>query len=295
MAVRPDLPYWRSMLYVPANNERFLAKAHQRGADAIILDLEDSVPPAAKSEARRQCSAAIEDLLARGQELIIRINAPLRHAVRDLEAMIVPGIRAIMFPKTQSANHVRLISELIGELEGEGGISAGAIGLMPVIESAAAYFQAENIARADPRVIGLLLGSEDFATDTSMVPAPEPLRLAKQQIVIAAASAGIRAYGLLGTVADYGDSEKLKTVIHRSAEFGFAGATCIHPSVVPVLNDGFSPCEAQISEAQEIIAALEAAEAEGIGAVSRHGRMIDAPVAERARDLLRRAKAFSER
>lgn len=295
MTTKPALPYWRSMLYVPANNDRFLAKAHLRGADAIILDLEDSIPPASKTDARRRCSAAIQDLAAKGQDLIVRVNSPLRLAVRDLETVIVPGVRAIMLPKTQSANHVRMISGLIGELESENGVAKDAIGLLAIIETAAAYFRAVNIARADPRVIGLLLGSEDLAADAGLVPTPDSLQLPKQQIVFAAAAAGIRPYGLLGSVAEYGDAVALMHMIERSVEFGFAGATCVHPSAVPILNDGFSPTQDKIDAAQEIISALEEAERRGIGAVSLHGRMIDAPVASRARDVLMRAKAISEK
>ncbi|MGI9386351.1 MAG: HpcH/HpaI aldolase/citrate lyase family protein [Methyloligellaceae bacterium] len=294
MTVETRLPFWRSMLFVPADNERFLAKAYLRGADAIILDLEDSIPPASKTKARQHCANAIQDLLANGQKLIIRINMPLRLAVRDLETVILPGVRAIMLPKARSADHVRMISTLIGTLETERNIAERTIGLLPIIETAAAYFRAEGIARADPRVIGLLLGAEDFAADTGLVPTPDALKTAKQQIVFAAAAAGIRPYGLLGSVADYGDRKALNDMAARSAEFGFVGATCIHPSGVPILNEGFTPAQEQIADAKSVIAALEDAERRGLGAVAHNGRMIDAPVAARARDLLARANLFSE-
>ena len=108
-----ELPVWRSLLYVPVNVERFVAKAHERGADAIQLDLEDSVPPADKASARKLVPEAAKRVRQRGADVVVRINQPLRLAVPDLEACIGPDVDALALPKVDSAGHVRLLAEAI--------------------------------------------------------------------------------------------------------------------------------------------------------------------------------------
>lgn len=279
-------PRWRSLLYVPGNNERFIGKAQTRGADAVVLDLEDSVPDHEKAAARAMTAAALPSLAEGPSDLLVRINGGLRLAVPDLEAVVQPGLRGIFVPKCEAAEKLRLLSEMLFDLEAERGLPVGEIALVAMIETPRGLENVHDIARADPRVCGMILGSEDFATATGMQPTPEALLAPRQQIVFAAHAAGIAPLGLLDSVANYGDAEHLAAVARRARAFGFRGATCVHPAAVAPLNAAFLPSDEETDWAKRVVAAMEEAHAQGRGAATLDGRMIDKPMLDRARDIL---------
>src|SRR5215467_13209273 len=171
--MRRDLPVWRSMLFVPVTAKRFVDGAARRGADAIILDLEDSVAASEKERARALVPEAAEIVSRGGADVVVRINRPLRLAVRDIEAAIGPGVLALALPKVDSAEHVRLIAEIVEEVEVERGVTPGTTRLIAMVETAAAFFRIADIARAHPRLCTLNLGAEDFATSAGISPDPE--------------------------------------------------------------------------------------------------------------------------
>tara|TARA_Y100001934_G_scaffold281478_1_gene391295 strand:- start:803 stop:1714 length:912 start_codon:yes stop_codon:yes gene_type:complete len=286
---------WRSLLYVPANNPRFVDKAHTRDADAIILDLEDSVPPTEKTAAREALPGAVKSLVRHGADVLVRINRPLRTALADMEAAIAAGADAIWISKTESPEHAQLMSEVATEVEREQGRVPGSTKFVAVVESPAAYFRAQEIARADSRIVAMSLGSEDFALEAGMTPDAETLYVPKQTVQYAARAAGIMPLGFFGTVADYADTEGVTEAVRRSRKFGFEGATCVHPSVVPILNTALMPTSGEINKAQEIMLAYDEAEKKGLGAITLEGKMIDVPIVERARRLLVRADAIAEK
>ena len=289
------LPVWRSLLYVPAHVERFVARAHERGADCIQIDLEDSVPLAEKEHAR-SCVAANAGRVRRGgADVLVRINRPLSLAVRDIESSVGPEVDGFVLPKVGSADHVRLIDEHISEIELRRGLAAGHSRLVILIETAAAWLAMGEIARASPRIVGLNLGTEDFALDCEMEPTPESMQVAKQHVVFAARAAQILPLGLVGSLADFGDIPAFREMVRRSRSVGFAGASCIHPAQVPILNELFAPSPKEVEAAQRTIDALAAAEKQGLGATSIDGRMIDAPLAESARRILHRQATIAAR
>ncbi|MDB6454931.1 HpcH/HpaI aldolase/citrate lyase family protein [Falsirhodobacter sp. 20TX0035] len=283
----------RSSLTVPLSSEQFIAKAHLRGADTITLDLEDGVAPAAKPAARDALRDAVVSAGRGGAGVGVRINRPLRMAMADLEAAVIPGVAYISIAKAESADHVRLLSETILELEEERGLSPGGIGLTAAVESAAALQNAHAIAAADPRLFGIGLGAEDIAADCRMDPVADALVLPKQMIVFAARAAGIEPFGYVGTVADYTDLDGLREAVRRGRRMGFSGGSAIHPDQIPVLNEGFSPTPAEIDHARGIIAANDEAVAQGRGAFAYEGRMIDRPVLARALATLATADAIA--
>lgn len=281
-------PLWRSLLYVPANNDRFIAKAHTRGADAVILDLEDSVPAGERRAAR---AALIENARTCGQsgaDVVVRINRPLRDAVADLEAAIASEVRGLLITKTEGADHLRLLAEVVGALETERGLEPGHTCFVPMIETPAALARAHEIAGGCARNVALVLGGEDFAMEMGMVPDEETLQMPKLQCLQAARAAGLVPLGFLGTVADYGDREAFRRTVQRSKKFGFEGASVIHPGVVDVLNDEFAPSQAEVDWAERVVAAYDEAVASGTGAITVDGKMVDVPVAVRAERLLAR-------
>ena len=280
------LPFWRSMLFVPVNVPRFVARAHQRGADALILDLEDSLPVGQKLEGRAQLAAAVEALSAQGAQLVVRVNSSLRLVAADLEAAVLPGVRAICLPKVSGAAQLRWVADAISELEDERGLEEGAVGLIALIESAEALASLPEIARATPRLWAITLGSEDFSAEQGMVPNGETLLFPSQQIVFAARAAGITPLGFIGSIAEYGDLDAFRDTIRRSRHLGLRGGFCIHPDQVRVMNEEFAPSIEDLAEARAVIAAYEDALAEGRGTARYQGKMIDKPVVARAREVL---------
>lgn len=289
------LPVWRSLLFVPVTARRFVDGAARRGADAIILDLEDSVAASEKERARGLVPEAAAIVSRGGADVVVRINRPLRMAVRDIEASVGPGVLALALPKTDSAEHVRLLAEVVDELEAERGMMPGATRLIAMVETAAAFFHLAEIARAHPRLCGLTLGAEDFATSAGILPEAEALSMPKQMAVFAARAAGIMPLGFIGSIAEFHDLDGFRQTIRRSRRFGFIGASVIHPSQVPILNEEFRPGPEEVDHARRVLAAYNKALAEGVGAVTVDGRMIDVPVVERARLLVEREAAIAAR
>lgn len=286
---------WRSLLYVPANNERFIAKAHTRGADGLILDLEDSVPRAERDRARAMLKESAASAGQGGADVLVRINRPDSEAALDLEAAVIPEVRALMLPKVDSAGHVLAVAARVEALETDRGMAPGAVRLVVMVESPAALFRAAEIAAAHPRNAAAFLGGEDFAAAAGFEPDPETLFLPKIWVLFAARAAGIMPLGMIGTVADYGDLDAVRETVRRSRRFGFEGASCIHPIVVPVLNEEMAPSAEEVASARRIVEAYRAAEKEGLGAIAVDGKMVDVPVAERAEALLRRHAAIEAR
>jgi citrate lyase subunit beta/citryl-CoA lyase len=293
--MRPDLPAWRSLLFVPVVREKFVASAHTRGADGIILDLEDSVPEAEKDRARELVPAAAKEVSKRGADVLVRINRPWHQAFRDIEASVGPGVMGLMCPKVESPEHLGVIAELLDTVEAARRLPAGHTRLVALVETADAYFRVREIAKATPRLVAISLGAEDFALSVGMEPVAETLQAPKQTVIIAARAAGILPLGFMGTVADFKDPEAFRQVVRRSRKFGFAGASCIHPSVVHVLNEEYGFSAEAIDRARRMIAAYDDAMARGIGAVTFEGKMIDVPVVEREKALLRQAERFAGR
>ncbi len=287
-----DLPLWRSMMFVPVNVAKYVDKAHTRGADAIVLDLEDSIAPSDKDEARRLVERAAPICAQAGADILVRINRPIELAVRDIEAVVSPAIKALKLPKTESASHVQLLAELVETIERRRGMPIGHTKLMPAIETARAFFRAEEIAAAHPRNISLTLGAEDFTASIGAVPDAEVMSYPKQHALIAARAAGLRAFGVVASGADFRDQEAFRELIRRSRRFGVQGGTCIHPAMVPLLNEGFSPTPQEVAHARRLVEAYEQAVAENRGSFSVDGKMIDIPIVERAQELLSIAQRF---
>lgn len=286
---------WRSLLFVPANNARFVEKAHTRGADGIILDLEDSVPAVERPQARRTLMESATLAGRAGADILVRINAEPEEAAADLDAAIRPGVCALLIPKVEDGETLRTLSHEVSRLEAERGIDAGRVRFVVLVESASGLLNAQIIARADARNVAMELGGEDFALSTGMLPDAETLAVPKQMVLYAARAAGLLPLGILGSIAHYGDLVLYRATAERSRRYGFEGAACIHPSAVPILNEVFTPARPEVEHARRIVDAYRDAERAGSGAVSVDGKMVDVPIVERAQKLLARAEAIQAR
>ena len=293
--MKPDLPVWRSLLYVPVNVEKFVEKAHTRGADVLQLDLEDAVPPAEKEKARTLVERNAARVRRGGADVVVRINQPLSLAVRDLEHSVCPDVDGIAITKADSASHVKLLDELVTGLEEKRGMKAGHTKFIVMIETADAFTRIDEIPRASPRVVAMNIGGEDFALDLNAQPDDDVLLHPKQRMIIAARAAGVMPLGFIGTVADFSDWEKFRLMVRRARRFGFDGAGCIHPGQVKIVNEEYTPSEAEVAYARKVIQMDKAAAAAGRGSFQIDGKMIDIPVVVRAERLIRRYEAIKQR
>lgn len=287
MTNRPQ-PTWRSLMFVPVTAERFVAKAHTRGADAIILDLEDSILPAHKDTARSALAAAVPRVAQSGADVVVRINRPLTLAIPDIAAAIMPGVAALMLPKVMGPEHVRLLSEVVAEHEAAQGMEIGHTRFLALIESPAALPHLFAIA-AEPRMAGMSVGGEDMATELGAIPSADSMYVFAMQGLAAARAAGILPMGSMGQLAKIDDLDSYRAGLQRGRALGFTTAACIHPLHVPIINEEYGASATELDRARRLIAAFEAADA---GAVAFEGSMVDLPVVERARRLVTRAAAW---
>ena len=280
-------PVWRSMLYVPATSEKFIEKAHERGADAIKIDLEDAVALAEKPRARTLVRSAAKIVAKGGADVLVRINRPLRMAVDDLEASVWPEVHGLVLPKVESADHIGFLAEIITELEDERDMKRGHIRLMALIETPRGYSNVRDIANSSERLTAIALGQEDFSAEMGMVE-PEGMSLLSyyQTVQVAAREAGILPIGYPGSIAEFTDLELFKSNALIARKLGFDGGACIHPKQVPILNEAFTPTDDEIDRSERMVAAYDAAMAAGDGAVAFEGKMIDVPVVARAERIL---------
>lgn len=291
-----DQPLWRSLLFVPATSERFVAKAHTRGADGIIIDLEDAVAPDEKPRARSLLPEVMETVGQAGADILIRINRPWRMTIADLEASVLEGVSAIVLSKTESAEHIVFVDEVMSELEAERELEPGGIGLFVLIETAKGYLNVREIVHASPRLRAVSVGMEDFADVIGMPEVDtEAMLHYNREVHAAAREAGILMMGYPGSIADFSDLDLFRNNIRRARRLGFDGGACIHPAQVPILNEELSPPDDEVERAAQIVALYDKTKAEGAGAVAFEGKMIDEPVVRRAERTLARARLIKSR
>jgi citrate lyase subunit beta/citryl-CoA lyase len=276
----------RSLLFVPVLSQAFVEKAHTRGADAIVLDIEDSIAPERKDEARSQVAQAVARLAARDVQAWVRVNKALLE--QDVAAVVSARATGIVLPKAECPWDVKRAEELVAAAENRAGIAAGSVGLMADIETAKGLLAAPAIATASARLRALGFGEQDFAEDLGVAPLPEALTGPAQQVVIAAKSAGLDVIGLPGSSVDFRDTAALADIARLARKLGFTGAACIHPAQVGILNEAFSPSARDVAAARDLAAAFAAALAGGCGAISHNGTMVDEPIYRRALAVLAR-------
>ena len=292
------LPTWRSLLFVPVLAERFVVKAHTRGADAIILDLEDSIVPANKSAARAAVAAAVPRVAQRGPEgrgadVVVRINRPLDLAVPDIAAAVMPGVAALMLPKVMGPEHVRLLAELVTDRETALGMPIGHTRFLVLIEEPAALPHLFAIA-AEPRMAGMSVGGEDMATELGAIPSADSMYVFAMQGLAACRAAGILPMGSMGQLAKIDDLDSYRAGLRRGRALGFTTAACIHPAHVPIINEEYGASDAELDRARRLLAAFDVATANGEGAVAFEGSMVDLPIVIRAQRLLARASSWKK-
>ena len=274
-----------SRLYLPGNNPKLMINAGIYGCHGIILDLEDSVHPDKKYEARFLVRNALRSVDFFGAERMVRINQ-LPGGLEDLKFIVPHHVNLILIPKCESPEQVRQVDEKIGAILGQRNTS---IWLMPIIENAAGVMQAFEIARASENVAALAIGLEDYTADLGVQRTNEGREsfFARSLVVNAARAAGIQPID--SVFSDIDNMETLAERVRESKSLGFAGMGCIHPRQIAVINENFLPGEDEIARAMKISAAYEKAEKEGLGVVAVDSKMIDNPVVNRALSTIEKA------
>ena len=283
-------PPLRSLLFMPADSPRKIAKGAELPADAIIADLEDAVAPGRKQKARSLLVESYRALPQNGPLRSIRIN-PVHSPFwpDDLLQTFAAAPQLYVIPKVESAADLQRVDQRLTPLESNAGMPVGSVRLLPIVESAAGVVNLPEIARADPRIVALAFGAEDFAGDIGAQRTREGWEVfyARSAVVTVAAAFGLQAIDTVYTdlASDSGLAEECETV----QKMGFRGKLAIHPRQVEVINRAFTPDLAEVAAARRLIAVFEAHQRAGRGVCVLDGKMVDMPMYRAAQDLLARA------
>ena len=286
----------RSSLILPVNVPRFVEGAGLRGSDAVVLDLEDSVPVAEKAAARRLVRDALSLAGRGGAEVVVRLNNDPALLWDDVEASVHPGLDGLALPKAESPEQIQELVRRLEVLERQRGIAPGHVRLSLALETPRGVLRAEAIAAASPRIATMGVGVEDYCLELGVEPSADGIELlyAVSRVVAICKVAGIQPTGLMGSIAGFRDLPAFERGAERARQLGCEGAGCIHPDQVPVLNRVFSPDPAKVEYARRAVAAFEEGERRGTASVNLDGKMVDIPVYKRALVILARARAVEE-
>ncbi len=287
-------PLLRSLLFIPGNRPHMLEKGLASTADVLVPDLEDSVPPEEKTNARMVAAQFLPKLLAAGRTLIPRVNSLDTGLLEDdLRALVGPHIFGVSVGKIQGPGDIATVSRILEMIENETGIRAGEIKLVPWIESAKAIVHAHEICKASPRVIAVGFGAEDFTHDMGIERQADDAEIdyARNVVCIAARAADVLA--LDTPYFQFRDPEGLRRDALAAKRRGFKGKFAIHPAQTDIINELFSPSAAEIEQARRVVAAFAEAERQGRGSTSLDGSVVDVPVVKRARALLETAERLA--
>jgi citrate lyase subunit beta/citryl-CoA lyase len=279
----------RSLMFVPGHRERMVEKALGLSLDVAFLDLEDGAPPGEKDNARAMVARAL-GRPSGGPLRFVRVNAIGTDRLEaDLRAVVRPGLQGLVLPKVERPEEVLTVDAILNEREPSAGLERGSVKFIPSVESARGLLNAPAIAACCERVVGIMFGAEDFGLDLGLPTNREgearELIYARSAMVVAAASVHVQAID--GVWPDIHDGEGLRRDALQARRLGFSGKSLIHPGQIDTINEIFSPTPGEVDYARRVVQAFEEAEARGEGAIAFGGQLIDLPIVERARRLLR--------
>lgn len=281
------------MTFVPCYMQRFLDKAQEFASDALILDLEDSVPHQYKTEARENLSITL-GRIEYPQQVFIRVNSIESGLLSlDLEVALHEQVNGIMFTKVTDEKDIIYFDKLLTQLEKDKGFSEHKFKICPLIETGSAVIRAYEIAKASQRVNALVFGGEDYLTDLDGLHKEHGISLLvpRSMIVMAARSFGVDAIDT--PYLNIEDIQGFKKEVDQARELGFSGTLIIHPTQIEVANAAFTPGEDEINEARRIIAAIEDSTKKGLGVTLLDGELIGPPMEKRARKILEKIDRIS--
>jgi len=295
----------RSWMFVPGDRQRMIDKALAAPVDAILLDIEDGVAPAAKETARKQIAESLDRIAAQKKDnpsfrtpaRYVRINAVGHERMNaDVEHVIRPSLEGLAVPKVETPEQVRIVEKMLDDQEPKQGLARGSVRLLLAIESPKGLFNAYAIAASSPRIIGLMFGAEDFSRELSL-----PLRregeatdliYGRSMLVTAAAAAHVQAVD--GVWPNFQDIEGLRKFALQSRRLGFSGMSLIHPAQIDEVNAAFTPTAEEIDYCRRVVQAFDDARARGEGAIAFGGQLLDIPIVDRARQTIALAESLGK-
>ena len=290
-------------MFVPGDRQKMIDKAVALPVDAILLDIEDGVAPAAKETARKQIAESLDRIAVQKKEnpsyrtpaRYVRINAVGHERMNaDVEYVIRPALEGLAVPKVETPDQVNVVEKILDEREPKMGMVRGSVRLLLALESPRGLFNAYAIATSSPRVIGLMFGAEDFSRELSL-----PLRregeavdliYARSAMVTAAAAAHVQAVD--GVWPNFQDMEGLKKFALQSRRLGFSGMSLIHPAQINEVNAAFRPTAEEVDYCRRVVQAFDDARARGEGAIAFGGQLLDMPIVDRARQTIALAESL---
>jgi citrate lyase subunit beta/citryl-CoA lyase len=276
------------MLFVPGHLPRFLEKAAQTDADALILDVEDSVPAVHKPEARQNVKEYVDRGIYR-QQVFVRVNAVETGMLpEDLRWVARPAVDGFMFTKVYDERDIHYFDRLLTQVERDNGFEHGKFKMCPLVETSSAALHTLAIAKASERLVGLAFGGEDYLTDLDGLHRKHGLGFLVPRALIVMAARAMRLEALDTPYLDIHDAEGFRRELTLARELGFSGQLVLHPNQVEIANEIFSPSEEDIREAERIVAAIDDCRKQGLGVALLDGSLIGPPMEKRAHAVLRK-------
>ena len=291
------IEFIRTALFVPGNRPDRIDKAVNTPADAVIVDLEDAVPPAMKADARPVVREKIQE--HNTPRLLVRVNALDTEFVQaDLDELVVEGLACIIFPKMEKPEHIRKANQMLSSAETRRGIPAGTVSMIALIESALGVenaFQIISEKTRPARLYTVAFGAADFTLDMGieMTKTGKEIAYPRARLAVACRAGGAEPPIDTPYMIDLKDPEALEADAKCAKQLGFQGKLCIHPNQVDICNRIFSPTKKDIEQAHKIVAAFKAAEVAGTGVLQVDGKFIDLPLVKQARRVLKIAEKIS--
>ena len=285
----------RSLMFVPAHNQKLLDSSLRRDADVLLLDIEDSVPVVDKQKARENIKLFVQRPEAQGKIIFPRVNdRESGELLKDLYQLTIPGITGFMYPKSTKEEDVYFVGKLLETIEYEKNIPVGTFKLIPLIETAGAIVEIKEICKACTRVVAVAFGCEDYVADLcgKHDPDGQSIFYARNAIVNAARSAGVLPIDTVHIRVH--DLEDLERNLILSKNLGFEGMLVLNPKELPLVNQYFSPSEEEVAWAEEMVQLTAEAKAEGKGVAVKDNKFIGPPMLKMAEKILAKQKQISK-
>jgi citrate lyase subunit beta/citryl-CoA lyase len=287
----------RSLMFVPAHNERLMNSAARSNADVLLLDIEDSVQPVSNKEiARKNIIQYIKEGKFKNHHVFPRINdRESGQLLKDLTELTIPGITGFMYPKSYTGQDVYFIDKLLDTIEYEKGFPAGTFKLIPLIETTAAVLNAQDICKASKRVVAIAFGCEDFVTDLEGVHDHEGQSIFTARAMIAMAARANNVIPVDTVHIKVHDLPDLERNLVIAKNLGYEGMLVLNPKELPLVHQYFSPTEKEVKDAEEMLRMAEEAEKEGKGVAVVNNKFIGPPMVIAARKILDKNQSIIKR
>lgn len=284
-------------MFVPAHNEKLMNSAAKSNADVLLLDIEDSVQPAPnKQVARNRIIEYVKSGSFKNHLVFPRVNdRESGHLLKDVHQLTVDGVDGFMYPKSTTGQDVYFFDKLLETIEYEKGIEKGTFKIIPLIETAAAVLNAQDIIQASDRVVGIAYGSEDFITDLQGIHDAEHESLFTPRAIIAMAARANKVIPIDTVHINVHDLEDLEENLVTAKKLGFEGMLILHPKEIELAHQYFSPTEEEVEAAAEMLRLAGEAEKDGKGVAIMNGKFIGPPMVATAKNVLNKSNLISKK